>query len=482
MHEEMDDLRQKLAENEKIIHEKHQQTLKYIQKYEEAVSRNNSFHMTVEKIIGDMVFELERSKEAVLFHEMLDKKKHFGFTRYGHQGRNGDDWIDGPHIAKIKEEKAKILDHLSVLDDNRKRMSKKGPKPSRSEDQAMDKEQLKITTTTLHKRIEEIDNELEQLRHVKQDITFYDRWIYLMNTCFFSRKNDQYGLSAWPLLLNQFKVLTLIGNGGFAEVYKAYDLKKFEYVALKFHRMDQRNDSQLRQSLMRHITRENEVFSRLDHPNIVQFFGYFGLDHTQTFCTVLEYCEGPDLDYQLKRKGTFHEKQAKHIIKQVIAAIKYLNEQNPKIIHYDLKPQNILFTKEGIVKVTDFGLCKIHDTEESKIDLTSVGAGTYWYLPPECFENGYNRTPKISSKVDVWSIGVILYQMIYGKRPFGHNMTQEAIHRENIILRSKTVVFDERPPISLETKEFIRACLTHDQNQRIDINTAWNMIVRITNF
>lgn len=474
-------MKQQLTEKEKTIYEKHQQTLKYIQKYEEAVSRSNNFHMTIEKIIGDLVYDLERSKEAVLFHEMLEKKARFGFTRYGTQGRSADDWIDGPHIAKIKEEKAKIVDHLTFLEENRRRMSKKGSKPVRPEDQFAEREQIKTTSATLHKRIEEIDQELEQFRHSKMEITFYDRWIYHMNACFFSRKNEQYGLTAWPLLLNQFKVLTLIGTGGFAEVYKAYDLKKFEYVALKFHRLDQRNDGQLRQSLLRHITRENEVYSRLDHPNIVQFFGFFSLENTQTFCTILEYCEGPDLDYQLKKKGSLPEKQAKHIIKQVISATKYLNEQNPKIIHYDLKPQNILFTKEGIVKVTDFGLCKIHDTDESKIDLTSVGAGTYWYLPPECFENGYNRTPKISSKVDVWSIGVILFQMIYGKKPFGHNMSQEAIQRENIILKSKTVVFDDKPQVSSETKEFIRACLTHDQNQRIDINMAWNMIIKMAN-
>jgi tousled-like kinase len=477
----MEELKQKLSQKEKAVQDLHAQAHKFMQKYEDAISKNNSYQLTIEKIIAEMVYELEKSKESLKMQEMMAKKAQLGIARFGGHNLPGEDWIDGPLITKLKDERAKIVDHLNVLEDNRKRLNKKGPRPSRPDEQNIDKEHIKITTTTLSRRIEEIDHELEKVKHERFEIMLYDRWLYSTNTCLFARKHEQSGTPAWPLLLNQFKVVSMIGKGGFAEVFKAYDLKKFEYVALKVHRPDLKIDTQLRQSIMRHITRENEVYSRLDHPNIVQFFGYFNLEHTQAFCTILEYCEGPDLDHQLKKKGSFPEKQAKHIIKQIIAAIKYLNEQNPKIIHYDLKPQNILFTNEGIVKVTDFGLCKIHDSDESKIDLTSVGAGTYWYLPPECFENGFSKTLKISSKVDVWSIGVMLYQMLYGKKPFGNNMSQEAIHRENIILRSKTVVFEERPAVSIDTKEFIRACLTHDQNQRIDINTAWNMIVKITN-
>ncbi len=476
----METLKAKLAEKEKTAHDMHQKAYTFMQKYENAISKHNFFQMSIERTITQMVFELEKSKEAMKFQEMMAKKAQIGFARYGANNRTGDDWIEGPLITKLKEEKLKIVDHLIILEDNRKRLGKKPSRPNKPEDQITDKEHIKVTTTTLARRIEEIDFELEKIRHDKLEIMLYDRWLHFLNACAFSRKNEQSGLPAWPLLLGQFKVISLIGNGGFAEVYKAFDLKRFEYVALKVHWPDLKADAQLRQYIMRHITRENEVYALLDHPNIVQFFGYFNLEHSDAFCTILEYCEGPDLDHQLKKKGAFPERKAKHIIKQVIAAIKYLNKQSPKIIHYDLKPQNILFTNDGIVKVTDFGLCKIHDSDESKIDLTSVGAGTYWYLPPECFENGFNKTLKISSKVDVWSIGVIFYQMLFGKKPFGNNMSQEAIHRQNIILRSKTVVFDDKPAVSIDSKEFIRACLTHDQNQRIDINTAWNMIFKIT--
>ena len=97
----------------------------------------------------------------------------------------------------------------------------------------------------------------------------------------------------------------------------------------------------------------------------------------------------------------------------------YINKQSRKIIHYDLKPQNILFHK-GRIKITDFGLCKI--TNQERLELTSQGVGTYWYLPPECFVT--DQKPIITTKVDIWSIGVIYFEMLYGEKPFGNQMSQ----------------------------------------------------------
>lgn len=155
-----------------------------------------------------------------------------------------------------------------------------------------------------------------------------------------------------------------------------------------------------------------------------------------------------------------------------------MNEIKPPIIHYDLKPGNILLTEGNVcgeIKITDFGLSKVMDEEnynpDHGMDLTSQGAGTYWYvqvevikstalvidfckfryLPPECFVVGKNP-PKISSKVDVWSVGVIFYQCLYGKKPFGHNQSQATILEENTILKATEVQFPNKPTVSNEAK------------------------------
>lgn len=107
-------------------------------------------------------------------------------------------------------------------------------------------------------------------------------------------------------------------------------------------------------------------------------------------------------------------------MKQLFSALDYLSKLKDRVIHYDLKPSNVMFD-QGTVKILDFGLSKIMHDEDTRMDLTSQGVGTYWYLPPETFED-FN--PKISAKVDVWSLGVIFFELLYGRKPFGHGISQ----------------------------------------------------------
>jgi tousled-like kinase len=187
----------------------------------------------------------------------------------------------------------------------------------------------------------------------------------------------------------------------------------------------------------------------------------------------MEYCGGTDLDTYLKNHKTLKESDAKLIIKQVISGLRALHELG--IIHYDLKPANILFASELSscmeVKITDFGLSKMVAAEgnsaSSEIELTSVGTGTFWYLPPECF-SGRKR---ITNKVDIWAVGVIFYQLLVGRKPFANDESQQSIWENNSITKAvqKGVEWPQDLKVSPGCKQFIKDCLTALPDSRPDI-------------
>ncbi|KAB2074015.1 hypothetical protein ES319_A07G124900v1 [Gossypium barbadense] len=284
------------------------------------------------------------------------------------------------------------------------------------------------------------------------------------------RDEDGSRFNNFQILNNRYALLNLLGKGGFSEVYKAYDLVGHRYVACKLHGLNAQWSEDKKQSYIRHAIREYNIHKTLVHRHIVRLWDIFEIDHN-TFCTVLEYCSGKDLDAVLKATLVLLEKEARIIIVQIFQGLVYLNKRAQKIIHYDLKPGNVLFDELGVAKVTDFGLSKIveDDVGSQGMELTSQGAGTYWYLPPECFE--LSKIPLISSKVDVWSAGVLFYQMLFGRRPFGHDQTQERILREDTIIKARKVEFPSRPSVSNEAKDLIRRCLTYNQAERPDVLT-----------
>ncbi|KAG4068709.1 hypothetical protein HA402_002400 [Bradysia odoriphaga] len=285
---------------------------------------------------------------------------------------------------------------------------------------------------------------------------------------------DQSRFNNHPVLNERYLLLMLLGKGGFSEVHKAFDLKEQRYVACKVHQLNKDWKEDKKANYIKHALREYNIHKALDHPRVVKLYDVFEID-ANSFCTVLEYCDGHDLDFYLKQHKTIPEREARSIIMQVVSALKYLNEIKPPVIHYDLKPGNLLLTEGNVcgeIKITDFGLSKVMDEEnynpDHGMDLTSQGAGTYWYLPPECFVVGKNP-PKISSKVDVWSVGVIFYQCLYGKKPFGHNQSQATILEENTILKATEVQFSNKPTVSNEAKGFIRGCLAYRKEDRMDV-------------
>lgn len=158
-------------------------------------------------------------------------------------------------------------------------------------------------------------------------------------------------------LNERYLILSILGKGGFSEVYKAFDLEMCREVACKIHHFDDSWSDQVKDDYIKHALRENEIHKELNNRRVVKHYDTVEIDHN-SFCTILELCAGPDLYNYLKENKQIAEKEAKLIISQILSGLKYLNDQKQTIIHYDLKPQNILF-HNGEVKITDFGLCKI---------------------------------------------------------------------------------------------------------------------------
>lgn len=272
---------------------------------------------------------------------------------------------------------------------------------------------LRLRQASLKKEEVDLQSELEKL---ERERNLHIRELKRIHNEDHSRFKDH------PTLNERYLLLTLIGKGGFSEVHKAFDLKEQRYVACKVHQLNKDWKDEKKANYIKHALREYDIHKTLDHPRIVKLFDVFEID-TNSFCTVLEYCEGNDLDFFLKQHKTIPEKESRSIIMQTVSALRYLNVNiRPPVIHYDLKPGNILLgtgEHSGEIKITDFGLSKQMDEDnydpDHGMDLTSQGAGTYWYLPPEVFVQGPNP-PKISSKVDVWSVGCIMFQCIYGRK------------------------------------------------------------------
>lgn len=442
------------------------QKAKINKRYYEAIAEKDAFGERSRYHLCKIVLQLERRILKENYNELTQKKIRVGFPRYD-PVKKSTEWINGSSFYELEAEK-KIIEKEWAALQARKKELKNNKKLNTSVIKEIDFELIKIK-----QKYTEIDSELLELRRETTDI-YYQEKLYIDNrNCYFSKNNDNTGIKAWPLLDEKYQILSLLGKGGFAEVFKAYDLFGFKYVACKVNLLRPKMDHELRKRYWDKFTAENEIYKKLDHPNIVKYIATIMIDDNSV-ATILEYCEGKDLDYLLKVKKTLPEKEAKEIIQQLLSAVKYLNQCDPVVIHYDIKPQNILFTKYGKIKMTDFGLCKLHEVEESKMELTTVGAGTYWYLPPECFDDA-RQTPRISSKVDIWSIGVVYYQMLYGKKPFGNNMSQEEIRKKQVLLKDNKVAFPKDINVSKQTKHFIAKCLTPDQNKRIDIFSAFKL-------
>lgn len=205
------------------------------------------------------------------------------------------------------------------------------------------------------------------------------------------------------LLNNRYRLVELIGSGGMAVVYKAIDTLLHRPVAIKILREAYADDP----TFLARFQQEARAAARLDHPNVVTIYDV-GQDGDLHYI-VMEYVEGEDLKTIIRREGRLSVGRAVDIAAQIAAGVGHAHKMG--IIHCDVKPQNVLVTAEGVAKVTDFGIARA--LSESGLTDSEVVWGSPLYFSPE---QAAGERPTPAS--DVYSIGVVLYEMLAGSPPF----------------------------------------------------------------
>ncbi|NXC32400.1 STK36 kinase, partial [Campylorhamphus procurvoides] len=243
--------------------------------------------------------------------------------------------------------------------------------------------------------------------------------------------------------MEKYHVLEMIGEGSFGRVYKGRRKHSAQVVALKFIPKVGRSDKELK-----NLQREIEIMRGLHHPNIIQMLDSFETD--KEVVVVTDYAEG-ELFQILEDDGNLPEDQVQTIAAQLVSALYYLHSH--RILHRDMKPQNILLGKDGVVKLCDFGFARAMSIHT--MVLTSI-KGTPLYMSPELVEERpYDHT------ADLWSVGCILYELFVGTPPFYTNSIFQLV---SLIVKDPVKWPTAASPVF---KSFLQGLLMKDPHQRL---------------
>ncbi len=248
-------------------------------------------------------------------------------------------------------------------------------------------------------------------------------------------------------IADRYEILEKIGAGGMSDVYKAKDQVLGRFVAVKVLKQEFAEDV----NFVTKFHTEAQSAAGLQHPNIVNIYDVGSEEHVHFI--VMEYVEGITLKTYIEKKGQLNYKEAISIAIQVARGIEAAH--NNQIVHRDIKPQNIMISHEGKVKVTDFGIARAATSNTIHSDVM----GSVHYTSPEQARNGF-----VDGKSDIYSLGIVMYEMVTGRVPYdGDTTVSIAIQhlQEEMIPPS---VYAPQLPISLE--KIIIKCTQKSQDRR----------------
>lgn len=247
------------------------------------------------------------------------------------------------------------------------------------------------------------------------------------------------------LVAGRYRVVALLGKGGMGEVYRADDLTLGQAVALKFLPEAAASD----EALLERFRNEVRIARRISHPNVCRVYDVGEVDG-QTFFT-MEYVDGEDLASLLRRIGRLPHDKAVEIARQLCAGLAAAHGKG--VLHRDLKPANIMLDGRGQVVITDFGLAAVGD----EIRGHEIRSGTPAYMAPEQLEGR-----EVSTRSDVYALGLVLYEVFTGKRAFADIPVELSTRGDRTPSRPSSVVKDLDPII----EKVILRCLEADPNAR----------------
>ena len=264
-------------------------------------------------------------------------------------------------------------------------------------------------------------------------------------------------------LIDHYRIISLIGKGGMGEVYLAQDTRLGRQVALKLLSKDLTSQPER----VRRFQQEARAASALNHPNILTIHEIGETDETHFIAT--EFVEGMTLRERMKH-APMGRQEVLDIGKQIATALNAAHAAG--IVHRDIKPENIMIRQDGLIKVLDFGIAKLleHQTPDNDPEALTrvmmntnpgVMVGTVSYMSPE-----QAQAAEVDGRSDIWSFGVILYELLAGRRPFAGPTISHVI--VSILEDEPPLLTQLSPDIPVEINEIVLRCLRKDRNQRYE--------------